>query len=241
MNRTQLLALSALLGTSPAIAQVLPQPAGGDPHLQAIDYDPRAIIQLRGSPGYQMMLELSPDEQVQSVALGDPSAWQVSVNKEGDRLFLKPAQPDVSTNMTVVTSVRVYNFDLASLPRPAPDMPYTVQFRYPAPRARPDDSGDYVDVASATRRISRYKVSGDRALWPSGVTNDGQHTFINWPRSAPIPAVYAVDAQGKDVLVNGMMGTDDVYVVDGVPDRLMFRIDDNVAYAVREPPKKKRR
>ena len=38
-----------------------------------------------------------------------------------------------------------------------------------------------------------------------------------------------------------MMGTDDVYVVDGVPDRLTFRIDDNVAYASRVVPKAKRR
>jgi type IV secretion system protein VirB9 len=240
MKRVSLLGLLILLGAAPALAQVQPQAAGGDPHLQQIDYDARAIVQLRGSPGYQMMVELSPDEQVESVALGDPSAWQVGVNKEGDRLFLKPAQPDVSTNMTVVTSVRVYNFDLASLAGPAPDMPYTVQFRYPALRAQRENSGAYVDVASVTRRISRYKVSGDTQLRPSGMTNDGQHTYINWPRSAAIPAVYAVDAQGKDVLVNGMMGTDDVYVVDGVPDRLMFRIDDNVAYAVREPPKKRR-
>jgi type IV secretion system protein VirB9 len=186
------------------------------------------------------MIELSPDELVQDVALGDASAWQVSVNKERDRLFLKPAQGDVSTNMTVVTSVRVYNFDLASLPGPAPNMPYTVQFRYPAVKKAEDRSG-YVDVAAATRRISRYKVSGDRLLWPSEVTNDGAHTFISWPGSAPIPAVYSVDAQGKDMLVNGMMNTDDVYVVDGVPDRLTFRIDSRVAHAVRLPPKRKKR
>ena len=240
MRRSQALALSMLLSAAPALAQVQPQFAGGDPHLQQVDYNAGEIVQLRGAPGYQMMVELSPDEQIQSVALGDSSAWQVSVNKEGDRLFLKPAQPGVSTNMTVVTSVRVYNFDLASLSGPAPDMPYTVQFRYPAPKARTDGGGGYVDVASATRRISRYKVGGARQLWPAGMTNDGQHTFISWPRAAAIPAVYAVDAHGKDVLVNGMMGNDDVYVVDGVPDRLTFRIDDNVAYAARIIPKKPR-
>lgn len=229
-------ALAALATAAPVLAQVQPRASGGDPHLQQIDYDADQIVQLRGSPGYQMMIELSPDEQVQSVALGDSSAWQVSVNKDGDRLFLKPTQPGVSTNMTVVTSVRVYNFDLASLSGPSFDMPYTVEFRYPVAKSAADD-GQYVDVAAATRRISRYKVSGDKQLWPSGMTNDGQHTFISWPRSAAIPAVYAVDAQGNDVLVNGMMGTDDVYVVDGVPDRLKFRIDTDVAYAVRMKPK----
>lgn len=228
-----------LLGASPALAQVQPQPAGGDPHLQAVDYDVGQIVQLRGAPGYQMMIELSPDEQVQSVALGDSSAWQVSVNKEGDRLFLKPAQPNISTNMTVVTSVRIYNFDLASLPELTPDIPYTVQFRYPAANARPDND-QYVDVAAATKRLSRYKVTGDRELWPAVITNDGRHTLISWPRSAAIPAIYALDGHGHDALVNGMMRTDDVYEVDGVPDRLMFRIDDNVAYAVRVAPGKKR-
>jgi type IV secretion system protein VirB9 len=235
----RIVGLVTLLGAAPGLAQIQPQPAGGDSHLQQIDYDARQIVQLRGAPGYQMMVELSPDEQVQSVALGDSSAWQVSVNKEGDRLFLKPAQPGVSTNMTVVTSVRVYNFDLASLSGPSPDMPYTVQFRYPAVKPAAAD-GQYVDVSTATRRINRYKVSGDRQLWPAGMTNDGQHTLISWPRTVPIPAVYAEDQRGNDMLVNGMMGTDDIYVVDGVPDRLTFRIDAAVAHAVRVTPKRSR-
>lgn len=233
-------ALMILLSAAPALAQVQPQPAGGDPHLQQVDYNAGQIVELRGSPGYQMMVELSPDEQIQNVALGDASAWAVSVNKERDRLFLKPAQADVSTNMTVVTSVRVYNFDLASSTEPSPYMPYTVQFRYPAPKPAVDD-GQYVDVAAVERRINRYKVTGAKQLLPSNMTNDGQHTLIVWPRSAPIPAVYAEDAHGHDALVNGMMGTDDIYVIDGVPDRLTFRIDNAVAHAVRIPPKKKKR
>jgi len=235
----QLSILLCLLVAAPASAQVQPQPAGGDPHLQAIDYDAGQIVQLRGSPGFELMVELSPDEHVQNVAVGDSAAWQVSVNKEGDRLFIKPIQPDVETNMTVVTSVRVYSFDLASLPGPAPDMPYTVQFRYPAPSIAAGNGG-YVDVSAATRRMSRYKVSGDRLLWPSSVTNDGQHTYISWPRTSPIPAVYADDQSGNEMLVNGMMGTDDVYVIDGAPQKLTFRIDREVAYAVRINPKRNR-
>jgi len=228
-----------LLLAAPAVAQVQPQPAGGDPHLQQIDYDAGRIVALRGSPGYQMMVEFSPDEQVQNVAVGDSAAWQVSVNKEANRLFIKPVQPDVETNMTVVTSVRIYSFDLASLDAPAPDMPYTVQFRYPAPKAAAAEDG-YVDVAAVTRRLSRYKLNGDRLLWPSSVANDGQHTYISWPRTAPIPAVYATDPLGNEVLVNGMMGTDDVYVIDGAPQTLTFRIDRSVAHAVRIYPRKKR-
>jgi len=230
--------LLALLA-SMASAQVQPVPGAGDPHLQVIDYGAGQIVQLRGSPGYQLMVELSPDEQVQSVALGDSSAWQVSVNKAGDRLFLKPGQAGAATNMTVVTSVRTYAFDLFALDVPTPDMPYAVQFRYPTPKAARDD-GEYVDVSAASRRLSKYRITGDRLLQPSSVTDDGQRTYISWPRGASIPAIYTVDRAGNEVLVNGMMGTDDVYVVDGAPQLLTFRIDRAVARAVRINPRRSR-
>jgi type IV secretion system protein VirB9 len=226
-----------LFAAAPLSAQVHPISGDGDPHLQLIDYNPGQIVQLRGAPGYELMVELSPDEQVQSVALGDSGSWQVSVSKSGDRLFLKPSQSGSGTNMTVVTSVRVYNFDLVADSGPSPDMPYNVQFRYPAPRAVPRDA-QYVDVSAAARRASRYRINGDRLLRPTSVTDDGQHTYIVWPKDAPIPAVYTVDRSGNEVLVNGMMGTNDVYVVDGAPQLLTFRIDHSMAYAERLSPRK---
>jgi type IV secretion system protein VirB9 len=222
---------------APAVAQVQPVPGDGDPHLQTIDYSAGQIVQLRGSPGFQLMVELSPDEQVQSVAMGDSAAWQVSVNKEGDRLFLKPLQADVVTNMTVVTSVRVYAFDLLATGGPTGDMPYTVQFRYPAATPVAADP-QYVDVSAASKRLSRYRVSGDKLLRPQSVSDDGQHTYISWAKGSPIPAVYASDRFGKEVLLNGMMGTDDVYVVDGAPQNLVFRIDQAIARAERLNPRK---
>jgi type IV secretion system protein VirB9 len=222
-----------------ASAQVQPMPGDGDPHLQVIDYGAGQIVQLRGSPGYQLMVELSPDEQVQSVAVGDSASWQVSVNKAGDRLFLKPGQAGAATNMTVVTSVRTYAFDLYALDAPTPDMPYAVQFRYPTPKAA-RDNGDYVDVSAASRRLSKYRITGDRLLQPNSVTDDGQRTYISWPRGVSVPAIYAIDRAGNEVLVNGMMGTDDVYVVDGAPQLLTFRIDRAVAKAVRINPRRSR-
>ncbi len=209
-----------------------PMPGAGDPRLQSVDYEAGRVVQLRGAPGFQLMVELSPDEQVQNVAIGDAAAWQVSVNRNGDRLFLKPALADVSTNMTVITSVRTYNFDLYALSTPAPDMPYTVQFHYPPPSAAPQGA-QFVDVSAASRRLSRYRISGDQEIRPAAVTDDGQRTFIRWPVGSPIPAVYAPDRSGKEALVNGMMGTDDIFVVDGAPQKLIFRMDHNVARADR--------
>lgn len=229
--------LGSMLAAMPAAAQIMPQPGGGDPHLQTVNYDPSQIVQLRGAAGYQLMVELSPDEQVQSVALGDNAAWGVSINKAGDRLFIKPLQALVPTNMTVVTSVRVYNFELLPLLSPQGDMPYTVQFQYPAAGPEAADA-QFVDVSAASRRLSKYRISGDRRLRPASVSDDGQRTYISWPKGASIPAVYALDGSGREILINGMMGTDDVYVVDGAPQRLSFRINDTVARAERINPRK---
>jgi len=222
-------------------AQILPRPGANDPRLQTVDYSEGSVVQLRGAPGYQLMVELSPDEQVQNVALGDGGAWQVNVSKSGDRLFLKPMQPGSMTNMTVVTSVRQYSFDLQALDSAAPDMPYTVQFHYPAVRqAEAVADAEYVDVASALRRSNHYKVSGDRALRPSGMTDDGERTYIVWPKRAAIPAIYALDNYGHEILANGMMRPDDVYVIDGAPGRFIFRIDQRVARASYVRPRKSR-
>lgn len=211
----------------------------GDLHIQTIDFDPGQVVQLRTAPGYELMVELSPDEQVRNVAIGDSADWQVSVSKEGNRLFLKPVRAGGRTNMTVVTSIRTYDFDLDALGGPVADMPYTIVFHYPPQRAPADDL-QFVDVSAATRRLSKYRITGDREIRPQAVSDDGTHTFISWPRSAPIPAIYAVDQSGRDVLVNGMMGTDDVYVLDGVPRDLIFRMDRSVARAERIFPRSRR-
>jgi type IV secretion system protein VirB9 len=212
-----------------------PVPGDGNAHLQSVAYDPQQVVQLEAALGYQLTVALSPDEQVQSVAVGDSGAWQVSVNHAGDHLFIKANAP-VATNMTVITSVRVYNFDLDPVSEPMPDTPYTVRFTYPD-IAEPVSGEPYVDVSPLRRAQSRYRISGDRILKPDSVSSDGVHTYISWSREKFIPAVYAISPTGEEILANGRM-SDDVYVVDGVPRELVFRIDDRTARAVWLPPRK---
>lgn len=233
---TGLVGILALAATA-APAQVRPQPGLGDPRLQTLSYDPGQIVQLQGAPGYQLTVELSPDEQVQNVAVGDSGAWQVSVNKAGDHLFIRPSQAGVSTNMTVITNIRVYNFDLIPLAQPTPDMAYTVKFKYPAaPAGAPSE----MEKRAAVPRIpGRYRIEGDRGLRPSKVTEDGFRTYITWPADLPIPATFQIGDNDEERLVNGSM-RGDRFVVDGVARKLIFRIDQKVASAVWLAPRKSR-
>jgi type IV secretion system protein VirB9 len=225
----RILLLALVLAGAPASAQVRPQPGQGDPRIQSIEYDADQVVQIQAAPGYQVTLELGSDEQIENVAVGDSGAWQVTANRAGSRLFVKPIQAGVSTNMTVVTNVRTYAFELVPLFGPAPDMAFTIRFRYPAPATA---------LASAEAELiveGRYRLSGERTLRPSRISDDGRHTYIEFPRDRALPAIYAVDDRGQESLVNGMM-RDDLFVIDSVVPRLVFRIDQHVARATRLAP-----
>jgi type IV secretion system protein VirB9 len=203
------------------------QPAAAQSRVETVVWHPDQVIPLQVAAGYQLMVEFAADEHIESVAVGDSSAWQVTPNRGGDRVFVKPLQGGLSTNLTVVTSARTYTFELGPLSGPSDDMPYVVRFTYPAADAT-------AEAEPAGAVAGRYRLSGARALRPSRISDDGIHTYIEWPRDRALPAVYALDERGQESLVNGMM-RDDLFVIDAVVHRLVFRIDRDTAQAERVP------
>jgi type IV secretion system protein VirB9 len=221
--RLTLAILLALSGAG-AAAQVRPQPGYGDARIQTIDYRRDQVVQIEGAPGYQVMIALAPDEQVQNVAVGDSSAWQVVASQSGNMLFVRPTQDGVSTNMTVITSARFYAFDLV----PANGSPpYEVRFRYPAEPA----SGASAVSNAAGESSGLYRLKGTPSLWPVRMHDDGVKTYIDWPHDVALPAVFIVD-DGRERLANGNM-RDGLYVIDSVHNEFLFRIDRKIARAKR--------
>ena len=226
-----LLAAALAVAATPLAAQVRPKAGPGDPRIQSIDFSPDQVFQLQGAPGYSITIELSPDEQVENVAVGDSSAWQVISNHRGDHLFVKALQA-VATNMTVITNIRLYNFEL--VPGSPSEIAYTVRFHYPAPDSGAAGGADDAPMAAGE---GRYRLSGDKALRPSAISDDGRHTYIAWPRDRSLPAVYTLNEAGAETLVNGAM-RDAVYVIDSVSQKLVFRIDNQIARAERMKPRR---
>ena len=151
-----LLILLAFVAT-PAAAQVTPQPGPGDPRIQSVEYNAEQVVVLQAAPGFQVSVEFAPDERIENVALGDSGAWQATPNKRGDHLFVKPIQPGVTTNMTVLTDSRLYAFELRSLFGPQGDMAYTVRFRYPGTAKAAADGSEAAAGTQPPR--GRYRPS----------------------------------------------------------------------------------
>lgn len=200
---------------APGHGEVTPRPGPGDPHVQSVVYDPEQVVSLQVAPGFALTVEFSPDERVENVAVGNSAAWQVTLNRRADHLFVKPALDATATNLTVLTDVRLYLFNLVPAYGLNDGLPYSVRFTYPGIDRAPDMA---VEPARAL-----YTLSGNKALRPSSISDDGQFTAIVWPQEATMPAVYFVDAHGEEAIVNGTV-RDGAYMIEGVASRLVFRL-----------------
>lgn len=217
----------------PPSAHVMPAPGPGDSRLQTVIWHPDEVVTLTAAPNTQMVLMLSADERVTSVALGDSQSWQVTVSHSGDSVFLKPLRFGATTNMTVITDARIYTFDLQTSDGPA--AAYVVRFAYPD-----EHRGRSIASAEPTGEpVERYKLAGRKSLRPVSVADDGVRTFVSWGPSQAIPAVFALDEAGHEITVDGYM-RDGVYTIDRVYPELVFRIDRYTAKATRETERRSR-
>jgi type IV secretion system protein VirB9 len=182
----------------------------GDARLQIVTYGNDQVVPLRVAPGFAAVVELGSEEHVDNVVVGNSETWQVTPNRTGDRLVVKPLAGATNTNMIVLTDTRQYVFLLE--PDRGGAGTFVLQFRYSAGPVAP-----LVTVQHA----AEYKIRGDKGLLPIAMEDDGHSTTITWDPDAALPAIFAVE-NGKEALVNGRM-IDSDYVIEGVADRYVFR------------------
>jgi type IV secretion system protein VirB9 len=216
---------AALVWTTPLIAQVTPIPSQTDSRLQTIEYSPNQVVQLSVITGYQLMVSFEIGEKIETIAVGNSSAWQVTANKRGDAMFIKTIGEGVSTNLTVVTDVRVYTFELQRNSGYGRTQAFLVRFTYPQIAKETLENGQ-LNVAY------HYKISGSRNIRPNKITVEGKQTKLSWPDNRALPAVFKLESDGNEALVNGIM-RDGIYIIEGAPEMLVFRIDRQVARAKR--------
>lgn len=218
-------------------------PKGGplDARIKTVVYNASDVVKIVGHYGYSTDIEFAPDEQVQSIALGDSLAWEVAPS--GSHLFVKPREDNAVTNATVVTNRRVYQFSLdarhaAGLTGArSTGMFFEVRFRYPSDEAalaqtqhaQADRAQLAVELDAPPKPVNwNYYACGERALWPSEVYDDGRFTYLRFPNAQEIPAVFIINADRTESLVNGEMRGDQ-YVVQTTTRKLVLRRGQSVA------------
>jgi type IV secretion system protein VirB9 len=212
-------------------ASALAQTYEPDSRLRTIDYDPAAVVKLEGCQNFQTMITLASDEHVENVGVGDSAAWQVTPNKRGNLIFVKAIAPKGYTNMTVVSDKRSYNFELRTAP--ASDcargqITYELRFRYPPAQkagtpvnpASPVDPNAFLPVPE--KRNAAYTFSGSADLVPIRVFDDGVSTYMKWAAGVTAPAVYALNSDNTESIVN-YASRGDYFVVEQVAPGFLLR------------------
>lgn len=220
MTRLPALAAALALLATPALA-VVPHPGGGDPRIHVVEYNPGDVVELRVALGYQLAVEFDPAERIENVAIGDSLGWQVTPNRRANLLFLKPMSRRPATNMTVVTNLRRYNFELSHTPRTAArNAPFSVRFLYAPPVVA------YITPPPPppppVERNAAYSYDGSSKTLPAKVFDDGQDTYFSFRESEDLPAIFAVDPDGGEAVVNTRQ-RDGYIVVDRVARGFVLR------------------
>jgi type IV secretion system protein VirB9 len=209
----------------PAIAEVSPSPGLTDSRIRSTPYSADEVYRLTGFVGYQTDLEFEPGESFLGLGAGDIEG--ISFVAQDNHLFLKPKAAKVGTNLTILTSRRAYHLDYAASGRP-PDatepVTYVLRFVYPpVVKNEADLTAKALDHAEAARaRNIDYWFCGSASLQPVAASDDGVHTRLTFAAKAEQPAIFILNEDGTESLLNFSMEEGDV-IVHRVARRLILR------------------
>lgn len=198
-----------------------------DRRIQLIPYSPDRVVDLRVVDGFAAIVELAADERVETVVVGNTAGWEVTPNRSGNRVVVKPLASATPTNLIIVTDQRRYVFMITADSVGGNAGAFVVRFSYP--------EGQPGSVQRVIRAAD-YKLRGNKTLYPLAMIDDGQRTTITWDRQTSLPAIFAIDERGHEALVNGRM-VDGDYVIQGTAKRYIFRLGKVNASATRMPLK----
>lgn len=128
--------IPVLLSLTLGVVPLLPAsavPIVTDSRIKTFVYNANEVFTVTTHYGYQSNIEFGEKESIDTVSVGDRVAWQIV--PAGRRLFIRAMEENAHTNMTIVTNLRAYQFDLRSSSADAvfgsEELTYVVRFFYP--------------------------------------------------------------------------------------------------------------
>ena len=212
-----LIALALLLFNNPVSAEVEPVSFAQDKRIKTVVYDQNQVVRVRANFMITTTVEFERDEHVidDGIVIGNAISWQVTPVQH--YLIIKPQAENADSNLTVFTNKRVYNFDLSAKWASKKDkhLSYYIRFQYPqaAQAAAMRKHTDYVESQKrATERLEKalnptqlnfdYRSQGDSVLKPVQVFDDGTFTYFKFDKKTPLPAVFSIDNENQESLIN---------------------------------------
>lgn len=213
-----------------------------DSRIQVINYDPDNVVVLKTKVGNSLLIQLENDEVIDGsnsgLAMGDAKAWSLAV--KGNNIFLKPAKEMPDTNMIIVTNKRQYTFSLITAKDQS--VGYVIRFKYPDSERKnaellshkQDEINQKLALENSLNQSAskkflnlNYFKKGDLAISPSRVWDNNQFTFFKFNNAKALPAVYKLNDDGTEALVNTHI-ENDVLIVHETAKIFYLRLGNSV-------------
>lgn len=202
----------------------VPTPGNLDSRIVTFAYTPDVVYRLPVTVGMHTHIALGADEELIEIPrIGDKVRWRIEGNEKN--LYIKATVPDTATSLSLVTSKRIYQFELSATSKPVERVQKAV-FSYPddeeAFALRNDRSSREVQLQAETAAVAISSQNlADDTLDPSALQfykvhttdvdlqrlhayTDGIKTWIRMPPGVQdLPAVFMVEAneRGKESLM----------------------------------------
>lgn len=220
-------------------AAITPKGSPFDGRIQNVAYNPDDVVRIRAKIGHTVTVQLSPNENIEQgvVALGDAQAWNMAV--KGNNIIFKPTVVSPKTNLTVITDKRTYLFDLNLAGGKNQATTYLLRFSYPDEEKRQEA----LRIKQQTRALQlklkygydgkktplnyRYFGKGDKKIAPTAIWDDLLFTYIQYADNRALPAVYKLNPDGSEMLVNTHI-EDDTLVIHETAEKFVLRLGNSV-------------
>ncbi|WP_321335961.1 P-type conjugative transfer protein TrbG [Breoghania sp.] len=196
-----------------AAARIEPRREGYYNAIQVYPWSEGALYQVYTAPGKITDIALEPGEALTGagpIAAGDTARWIIGDTTSGSGeepqvyILVKPARPDIETNLVVTTDRRVYRIELRAgegsyMPAVAWNYPRSSSSQRPVVRATPR-------IPAVSVRNYRYGLTGDTPPWrPVSVYDDGRRVYVEFPGGivqGEMPPVFVLGPDGNPEIVN---------------------------------------
>lgn len=212
------ISLLVILLPSLVLAEAIPRGGPNDSRVRLATYQEAQVYRLSVSLTHVTTVEFGEGESIRSIIAGDTEGFEIDGVPGGQAFAIKPVARGVHTNVTVYTNRRSYYFNVQEVQSPTF---YVVQFRYPD-----EDAGPTRAIAQQAPNYN-YGASARTEFTPTRVWDDGTFTYFEFPRNAPVPAIFRY-SNGRERTVNTQAQDTGVIRVSGVNDQWALRIGEVV-------------
>jgi type IV secretion system protein VirB9 len=250
MRKRWAVALLAFAVSAAAQADELPRVGSGDPRVRYVNYNEWQVYTVPTSLRAVLTLEVAPEEAIRNVALGDTIPWEVSI--VGNLLLIKQREETKGTAngvmVTVLPDGRLRTYQLALRGEEGDPTVVKVKFQYPGQdaekrRAQEAEARASSDAARLNAEVTRdvfagtanyrYSETGAEDFTPSDAWDNGRVTAFRFSGHTEIPAIYAVDKDNDERLVQ-VSQQGDLAVVGVIAPAWRLRIGSRVVCVFNE-------